>query len=187
MPQTPHLLQLLEKNFRTRRVKTETAFFPRKVPIWGSLCERCRSFNISVPTRRMLSPIPDRGFQTGNRTTNFGIAATNCQCSPHRTNVVPNSRSWFPNRKSHDQFRICSHKMPILFAKPRAWPQMAILVPKRQIWSANPNLLTRTAGWNHKRTIGQKNTGLGTTTADWAHKIAMRNTQLPVPIKSWDW
>ncbi len=153
MPQTPHLLQLLEKNFRTRRVKTETAFFPRKVPIWGSLCERCRSFNISVPTRRMLSPIPDRGFQTGNRTTNFGIAATSCQCSPHRTNVVPNSRTSSPNRKSHDQFRDCRYKLPMQSPPDQCCPQFPIVVSKPEIarpisdlQSQNANFVRKTAG-----------------------------------------
>ena len=95
----------------------------------------------SVPwkdTGPMLSPICDRGLQTGNGAPNFGIAGTNGQFSPHRTNVVPNWRSWFPNRKWHTQI----------------WdllPQTADLVDKVMIVSANPDLLATTQVCNHKK------------------------------------
>ena len=109
----------------------------------------------------MLSPICDRGLQTGNGTPNFGIAGTNGQFRPQMAHPI-----W------------------------DLLPQTADLVDKVMIVSANPDLLVSVAatqGCNHKKQIGDKNPRLGRTTTDWADKNKMRDTKHPVPIKSGDW
>src|SRR5437588_1230078 len=93
----------------------------------------------------MLSPIADRGLQTGNGTPNFGIAGTNGQFSPHRKNVVPNCRSWSPNGKRHARFRDCWHKRPIQSPPDQCCPQLAILVSKPQMAHPIWDLLPQTA------------------------------------------
>ena len=85
MPADPSFVTASGKKFSEHvELRPETAVFPRKAPILGSLGERCRSFQHFSPTGRMLSPIWDPGLQTGNGTPNFGICcpnATSCRQS----------------------------------------------------------------------------------------------------------
>src|SRR5712664_3025541 len=97
MPQTPHLLQLLEKTF------PNTSSYGRDP--WFS--EERSNLGIIL---RMLSIIQ--------------------HWSPHPTNVVPNCRTSSPNRKSHDQFRDCRHKLPIQSPPGQCCPQFPNFVSK---------------------------------------------------------
>src|SRR3989442_223804 len=97
MPQTLPFVTAFEKIFfRTRRVKAETASFPRKVPIWGSFCGVLPIIQHFCPTWPMLSPIAELSLQTGNRTPNLEFAATKYKISPPPDECCPQLRNLVP-------------------------------------------------------------------------------------------